>query len=54
MRHNKKKEFDPIRRQIIKSTVLYILMAIGVFAFVFAVRVASIIGTTEILTRWWN
>ena len=54
MKHNKKKEFDPIRRQRIKTTVLYILMAIGVFAIVFAVRVASFIGASEILIRWWN
>lgn len=54
MKHNKKKKFDPIHRQRIKTTVLYILMAIGVFAIVFAVRVASFIGASEILIRWWN
>ena len=54
MKHNKKKEFDPIRRQRIKTTVLYILMAIGVFAIVFAVRVDSFIGASEILIRWWS
>ena len=54
MKHNKKKKFDPIRRQRIKATVLYILMAIGVFAIVFVVRVASFIGASEILIRWWN
>ena len=54
MRTNKKKKYDPIRRQRMKTTVLYILMAIGVFAIVFAVRVASFIGASEILIRWWN
>ena len=54
MRTNKTKKFDPIRRQRIKTTVLYILMAIGVFAIVFAVRIASFIGASEILIRWWN
>lgn len=54
MKHNKTKAFDPIRRQRIKTTALYILMTVGVFAIVFAVRVASFIGTSEILIRWWN
>lgn len=51
---SQKSIYKKYRRQRIKATVLYILMAIGVFAIVFAVRVASFIGTSEILIRWWN
>jgi len=51
---SQKSIYKKYRRQRIKTTVLYILMAIGVFAIVFAVRVASFIGASEILIRWWN
>ena len=51
---SQKSIYKKYRRQRIKNIVLYILMAIGVFAIVFAVRIASFIGASEILIRWWS
>ena len=51
---SQKSIYKKYRRQRIKNIVLYILMAIGVFAIVFAVRVDSFIGASEILIRWWS